>query len=262
MDETVGFFRPGGSWLHRLNPLPKALFVLWGIVAPFVLPAEALPFLIAAGLLVGLSARLGVPYVRAVLLGSLPLLVSIVVVNAFFFPGATDVLLRVGPLAATREGLEFGVPIAGRVIAALTLTIAFLFTTRPDDLLETLVQRGASPKLAFVVLGAIQTMPRMGARAQRILEAQAARGLRTTGSVRARAGALLPLLGPLLVGAIVDVRDRSLALEARAFGTGGPRTAFREVPYRPIDRAVAAAGVVALVGLAATAAVRAAGVLP
>ena len=35
MTEAVGFFRPGAGWLHRLNPYPKLLVLVWGVLAPW-----------------------------------------------------------------------------------------------------------------------------------------------------------------------------------------------------------------------------------
>jgi energy-coupling factor transport system permease protein len=252
MSEALGLYVQGGGWLYRLHPLPKSLMTLWGVLAPFVLPVVALPFLIVGALIAALSSGLGRPYLRGLVLTTLPAVASILLVNAFFFPGARDVLISLGPLAVTREGLDFGVPIAGRIVAAVTVTLAFVTTTRPDDLMEALVQRGAPPKLAFVVLSTIQTVPRMRDKAARILDAQQARGLRTRGSLRARARAVLPLVGPLVIGSLVDVRERSLALEARAFGAGGPRTAYRVVAMRRHDRVLTGLAIVALLALPAS----------
>ena len=249
MTEAVGFFRPGVGWLHRLNPYPKLLLVLWGVLAPFVLPVAAIPALILLNLAVGLSAGLGRPYLRAALLAPMAVILPIVLINGFFYPGSRDVLFSIGPLALTREGLAFGLPIAGRVLSAFGVTVAFVTSTRPDDLMETLVQRGTSPRFAFVVLSAIQAIPRMLGKAARILEAQQARGLAATGSAGTRIRAVVPLLGPMIIGSLIDVRERSLALEARGFSSGRARTAYREVPTRPIDRVASRLALVALLAL-------------
>jgi energy-coupling factor transport system permease protein len=249
MTEAVGFFRPGTGWLHRLNPFPKLLLVLWGVLAPFVLPVWAIPVLIVLNLGVGLSAGLGRPYLRAAVVAPMAVILPILLINGFFYPGSKDVLFAVGPLALTREGLTFALPIAGRVLAAFGVTVAFVTTTEPDDLMETLVQRGTNPRLAFVVLSAIQAIPRMLQKAGRILEAQQARGLAATGSAGTRIRAVVPLLGPLIIGSLIDVRERSLALEARGFSSGHARTAYREVAVRPIDRLVVRLAVLLLLAL-------------
>jgi energy-coupling factor transport system permease protein len=249
VNEALGLFVPGQGPLYRIHPLPKLLFTLWGVIAPFVLPVEALPVMAVAIVVGALLAGLGRVYVRRLLLMTLPSLTSIVLINGFFFPGARDVLLSAGPLGLTREGLEFGLPIAGRVLVAVAVTLAFVTTTRPDDLMAGLVRLGAPTSITFLVLSAIQAVPRMRAKASRILDAQQARGLRTRGGPLDRMRGLIPLVAPLVIGSLVDARDRALALEARGFGSSGQRTVYRLVPWRRSDRLLAAAAIAALAAL-------------
>jgi energy-coupling factor transport system permease protein len=248
---ATGYFRPGASWLHRRNPVTKLMALLWVILAAFLLPPPALVGLVllvacmaaSVGLLGAVARSLRVPAL---------LFASILLVNAFFYPGAKDALASFGPLAVTREGLTFGVVSAGRLLVAFSASILFLFTTLADDLLEGLVERGASHRIAFVILSSVQMVPRLADRAGAILEAQQARGLNVGGSLPSRARALVPLAGPLLLGSLIDVRERTFALEARAFGARPNRTAYRLVADPPLDRALrwliaaATAGVVAV----------------
>ena len=182
MSTATGYFVAGSSWLHRRHPLTKLLGVALVLLAAFLLPAVVLPVMAVGLVVIAWSAGLLRPIVRAMRIPAL-LLTSIVVVNALFFPGATDRLLTVGPLSVTREGLTFGLVSAGRVLVAFLATVTFLFTTLADDLLEALVSRGVGHRIAFVILSAVQTVPRMQARAASILQAQQARGLPVTGSI-------------------------------------------------------------------------------
>ena len=187
------------------------------------------------------------------------LLLSILVVNSLFYPGATDVLASIGPLSITREGLTFGLVSAGRILVAFLAAVAFLFTTLADDLLESLIARGASHRISFVVLSAVQMVPRMQERAGSILEAQQARGLSLEGSIVRRIRALVPLIGPVVLGSLVDVRERTFALEARGFGARPSRTAYRVVADPPVDRWLRLGlvlGCVAVVVVAVTGVVR------
>jgi energy-coupling factor transport system permease protein len=186
----------------------------------------------------------------------------IVLLNGLVFPGARDVLVRLGPLAVTREGLEFGLATTGRLVAGLAAATAFVLSTRPDDLMEGLIERGASPRLAFAVLSAVQSIPRLARSVARVRDGARTRGLRTSGSLRVRAGALRPIAGAVAVGALLDVRDRTLALESRGFSTGAPRTAYRHLDRRSIDRRVTRLAIVMLLALLAAVALRLAGALP
>ena len=185
--------------------------------------------------MIAASAGLAVPLARSLRVPAV-LLLSIVVVNGLLFPGGRDVLASLGPLAITREGLTFGLVSATRLLVVFLAAMTVLYTTLPDDLLEGLVARGVSHRIAFVVLSAVQLVPRLRDRADRILAAQSARGLAVHGSFGTRVRALVPLIGPVILGAVVGVRERTLALEARGFGARPGRTAYRVVPDPPIDR--------------------------
>lgn len=248
MSATTGYFIAGSSWLHRRHPLTKGLGLAFVLLSAFLLPPIALPVLTVGLLALAGAVALLRPLVRAMRIPAL-LLTSILVVNSLFYPGATDRLLELGPLAVTREGLTFGLVSAGRVLVAFLVSVLFLFTTLADDLLESMVARGASHRIAFVILSAVQMVPRMQARAASILDAQQARGLRIEGSLGRRLRALVPLIGPVLLGSLIDVRERTFALEARGFGARPGRTAYRTVPDSRADRALRPALIVASVGV-------------
>jgi energy-coupling factor transport system permease protein len=190
---------------------------------------------------------------RPYLLASSPLLASILLVNTFFFPSATDTILQLGPFAATGAGLTAGLQGALRVIAFALSVAVFSLTTPTDDLLSDLERRGVGRRAIFVIGTAIGTVPRMLERAVEIVEAQRARGMDTEGSFLRRARGVLPLAGPMVLGALGDVEERTMALEARAFTASGRRTVLRVLPdsaAQRIGRWAVGVGSVAIVVLA------------
>jgi energy-coupling factor transport system permease protein len=181
--------------------------------------------LVVVGVLVPASlAGLLRPLLRTALLLSLPIAISVVVVNVLFFPGGQDVLLRLGPVTATREGLVVALEVLLRIAAISGAITLFYLTTPPGDLTIDLERRGVSPRLAFVANASVQTVPAMLERAAAITDAQRARGLDTEGGVRARLRGIVPIVGPVILGSIGDVEQRTMALEARAFSRPGRRT--------------------------------------
>jgi energy-coupling factor transport system permease protein len=170
--------------------------------------------------LAGITGRL----LRTALLLTLPIAVSVLVVNLFFYPAGQQVLFQLGPIRATAEGLGFALETLARIGAISGAITLFYLTTPPGELVLDLERRGASPRLAFVVLSAVQTVPAMVERAAAITAAQRARGLDTEGSIRRRLRGVLPLAGPVLLGSITEVEERTMALEARGFTRPGRRT--------------------------------------
>ncbi|HEX2844217.1 MAG TPA: energy-coupling factor transporter transmembrane component T, partial [Candidatus Limnocylindria bacterium] len=218
--------RPGPSPVHRLNPLTKATLatvtaiaavVLGGLIGPIVLVAVAV---VLPAALAGVLRRLA----RLSLLLALPIALSAFIVNLFFFPGAEQVLLRIGPITATAEGLEFALQILVRILAISGAVTLFYLTTRPADLVVDLERRGISPRAAFVANASVHTVPAMVERAGQITAAQRARGLDTEGSLWRRIRGIVPIVGPVILGSIAEVEERTMALEARGFTRPGRRT--------------------------------------
>ncbi|MBV9788406.1 MAG: energy-coupling factor transporter transmembrane protein EcfT, partial [Chloroflexi bacterium] len=127
-----------------------------------------------------------------------------------------------------------------------------MLTTHPGILMSGLVQKGMPPTLAYVIVTTLQIVPQMRERANLIVDAQRSRGLETQGSLLRRARALFPLIGPLVLGALLDVEERTLALESRAFSAPTPKTSLFELPdpaYERVLRWLILVGIVALIGL-------------
>lgn len=202
---------------------------LGGVIGPslLVLVAVIVP---AAG------ARVLGSLLRTALLLSLPIAVSVLLVNVFFFPGGATVLLRIGPVVATAEGVAFAIEILARIGAISGAITLFYLTTRPAELVVDLERRGISPRVAFVAHASVQTVPAMVERAAQITAAQRARGLDTEGSIVRRVRGIVPIVGPVILGSIAEVEERTMALEARGFTRPGRRTLLWAPPDTGAER--------------------------
>ena len=229
---------PGPSPFHRLNPLTKltlatsaaiAAIVLGGVMGPLILLALTVIIPAAAA---GVLRRL---LVTSLLL-SMPIAISVLVVNLFFFPGGREVLLRLGPITATAEGLAFATEVLARLATISGAITLFYLTTPPGDLVVDLERRGVSPRVAFVANASVQTVPAMVERAGQITAAQRARGLDTEGNVWRRIRGIVPIVGPVILGSIAEVEERTMALEARGFTRPGRRTLLWTPPDSTAER--------------------------
>jgi energy-coupling factor transport system permease protein len=244
------------AW-HRLNPLTKATIAVGESIAAFLLGGYLGPLLVLALLIVPSAAvaRVTGRLLRVAIVVALPISISVVLVSVFTRAGST-VLFAIGPLTATLEGADF----AGQVLVRLLVLAAALglfgLTTEPRALVFDLERRGVSPRVGFAAAATLETIPAMAERATAIQAAQRARGLDTEGGLRARLRGVLPLVVPVVLSSLTEVEERSLALEARAFGRPGRRHLLWTLPdaawERPVRWAIVlgvlAVGVARLVG--------------
>jgi energy-coupling factor transport system permease protein len=151
-----------------------------------------------------------------------PLAVAVSLVSILTLPGTT-VLFVVGPFDATLEGVDLAARVMLRLFVMAAALTLFGRTTPARSLVADLERRGISPRLAFAVANVLDAVPAMLERARNVVDAQRARGLDTDASVMRRVASVVPLIGPVVIGALHQVETRSLALEARAFGRPGRR---------------------------------------
>lgn len=253
MSTPFSLYIPRDSGMHRLHPLTKlalAFFCLiLGLALPGVWPTYA-AFLLIIIPLIGWAQVLP-PFLRAVTKTVLPFAVSLFLVQGFFWPGGTPVL-TIGPFSLKEEGLFFALRGTGRILMVVSSFLLLTFTTRADELMLTLSRRGVPESIAYIMLATLQIVPRFQTKADTILDAQRSRGLETEGNLFRRAKALLPLIQPLVLGSIVDIEERAIALEVRAFGREGPKTSLlvlHDTTVQMIARWLLVAGALAVIGI-------------
>ena len=236
---------------RSLNPTTKVVLAVAETIVALVLGGLVAPSIVLALVLGSAALARSLRAAGVVAAVASPVVGSILLINTFLLPGATDAILRLGPLAPTYSGLRFGMEVALRLMAmSLALALVYL-TTEMDDLLADFERRGLGRRAVFVVGAALQTVPRMVERAAEIVDAQRARGLDTEGRFWRRARGVVPLAAPLIFGALTDVEERTMALEARGFSAPGRRTPLRVPRDRALERGLRWSVTVALIGVLA-----------
>jgi energy-coupling factor transport system permease protein len=182
-------------------------------------------------------------------LAASPLVASILIVNLFLLPGAGDPILRAEPVAPTWSGLWFGLLTSARLLAFSSALAQAYVTTPLDDLLAEMSRRGLGRRGVFVVGAAVGTVPRTVERVGEIMDAQRARGMDTEGRIWRRARGLVPLAAPVVFGALTEVEERTMALEARAFTAPGRQTLLRVPRDGAADRVLRWAALLSLAGV-------------
>lgn len=220
---------PAPGWLHRRNPTVKLVLVFvvsFANLFLFDLRVLGLLYVAAVG---GILASRAVT-LRTLLLGHVPFLL--------FGVG----LVGVNWMSRPEDGLVIGLALALRGLVIGVLSIAFIATTPPRDLMVSLVQHARlSPRFAYPLLAGHRMLQTMPARWATIRAAQSVR-LPRNRKGRARFGPkeFAQAAFALLVGSIRASEQIALALESRGL-RAGPRTINRPVPLTGSDWALAVA---------------------
>jgi energy-coupling factor transport system permease protein len=232
MHERLSFYVKRDSFLHSLNPLTKLTLAFGLTIIGFISPWYWTPHFIVLLAVIPLSilGKVQREYFIAVWRLILPATGFLFFMQAFFQPIGKTVIFRIWFLNITSESLLFAFENASRIFAMVSSFTLFLLTTHPSEMMSDLTRRGLPSQFAYVIISTIQIIPQMQAKAQTIIAAQRSRGLDTQGSFLKRIGALVPLVGPLVFGSLVEVEERAIAIEARGFTSTRTKTSLREIP--------------------------------
>ena len=223
--------RPLVHGLAGLNPLTVLAITVTAVAAATSLTNLALLLVVYAVCLFPLALWSGVGREFLKISAKLiwPFALSLFLIQGFFAPGQR-VLFEVGPFSFKSEGVVLAAYFCSRLLLGMGAATLLMLTTRPDSLTLALTQRGLPQQVAYILVTALQIIPSFQSKARSILDAQQSRGFETRGSLRRRVAALVPLVTPLVLGSLMDLEERAMALEARGFGRQGPRTSYRTLP--------------------------------
>lgn len=245
--KTFSLYVEKDSLIHRIDPINKILYILTAISVPWILPSMAVSFLWMLISLALLAAARVIRHSFPVFAFVFLVLITVVLIQGWFYPGNRTPLFGAEPFVFYAEGLMNALGIVVRVINIVAAFLLLVLTTKPADLVEELVRRGLSPRLGYVLDSIFQILPQMIKTTRTIMDAQRSRGLETEGNLWVRVKAFLPLIGPVVMSSLIHAKERALALEVRGFHFEGERTWLREKREYPYSRALRAGLLLVLV---------------
>ena len=209
---------PAETVLHRLHPVTKLGLLVAFVVAAFLVdrPLCQLPL---AGAIATLVVRAhGLPNVRRLWFMFVLVFGFTLVVWTFFFQGV---------LAPTAAGFLYGLSTAIRLDTFLAAGILFLTTTRVEEVAYGLGRLGLPYTVGFTLTLAFRLVPAFFDAAVSVVQAQRCRGLEFgRGGLAARLRRYVPVIVPVLIGALRRADRMAMALELRGFNSGRPRTTY------------------------------------
>jgi len=214
------------SWLHRLDPRTKLAFVGVSFTLLFLNNHLVLlaGYLVAVHLLLW-AARIPSDRIRWLWRQMLPLTLLILLMWPLFYPTGQPVLWAFWRMRVTLPSLLQGLAAALRVDGLAFAVFVLLVSTDQARLVQGMVRLGMPFEWGLTLAIALRYLPLLYGVYGTITDAQRARGWTPErGSLPTRLRAYAPTLVALVIAALRLSDTLTLALAARGFRPGQPRS--------------------------------------
>ncbi len=241
---TIGNYYPTKSFMHSIDPRVKLFGVFYFLILLFNF--NSLSSYIFASLAIFLMVKSSkVPF--KIILKSLRSIIMIIIfttiINLFMTSGE-NVLLKVGFITITLEGVIFSLRTIVRLIMILISSSLLTLTTTPIALTDA-IERMLKPlgrvgvpyhDIAMIMTIALRFIPTLADELDKIMKAQISRGSNfETGNLVQKAKSLLPVLVPLFISSFRRADELAMAMESRCYRGDVNRTKMKVLSYSKSD---------------------------
>ena len=245
-DITIGHYYRADSLLHRLDPRVKLFGTLVYVITLFLhkSPVNYVMSLIFLITVIAIS-KVPVSYIIKGLRAIAVILIFSVLINMLFIEEG-KVVIDIGWIQITDEGLETAFYLGTRLIMLVLGTSLLTFTTTPNQLTDGLEKSlGFLNKIkvpvhvmAMIMSIALRFIPVLTEELDKIMKAQTARGIDfESGGLLKRVRSMVPIVVPLFIAAVRRANDLAMAMESRCYHGGEGRTKLRPLVYGKRDLA-------------------------
>ncbi|NPV70344.1 MAG: energy-coupling factor transporter transmembrane protein EcfT [Firmicutes bacterium] len=249
--QTAFDYVPRDTFVHRLNPATKMVFVILtlGVVmipyAPRWQDMKALLLWLSLTGILWAVAHISPKQFYGVLKILTGTFVFVILIQAFMYRG-THILIRFGKLqipggadlgVITQEGLFFGILLCVRILVAVGALPLFVVTTSSSKIMAVLQSLKIPPKLTFMFVSSLTFTSLIFEIWESIIEAQKLRAFDIDSMTiwQKAKRAYVPVLVPMILLLFRKGNDLQIALESRAFGSPAQPTQMEEVPMKVND---------------------------
>ena len=240
----IGRYVPSDSIIHKMDPRSKLMLVFFFVCIVFL--ANNVVTYGILGVYTLILIMLSKIQLRFLINGLKPILFIIVFTFLLhiFFTKEGDILFDLGWLKVYEGGLKQGIFISLRFTYLILITTLLTLSTTPISLtdgLEKLLNPFKKVKLpvhelALMMSIALRFIPTLMEETSKIMKAQTARGVDfSSGPIKDRVGAIVPLLVPLFVSSFNRAEELAIAMEARGYRGGEGRTKYRLLHWGMAD---------------------------
>ncbi|WP_226671064.1 energy-coupling factor transporter transmembrane component T family protein [Metabacillus litoralis] len=240
----IGKYVPGNSLVHRMDARAKLLLIFAFVFIVFF--ANNLYTYVLLGIFTFSIVTLTKLPLRFLIRGLKPVLwiILFTFVLHLFVTKEGELLFELGFISIYEEGLTQGIFISLRFLYLILMTTLLTLTTTPIEITDGM-ERLLSPfkkiglpvhELALMMSISLRFIPTLMEETDKILKAQMARGVDfTSGPIKDRFKAIVPLLVPLFISAFKRAEELATAMEARGYKGGEGRTKLRQLKWASLD---------------------------
>ncbi len=243
-DITIGQYYPTDSVIHKLDPRVKIVCTLLYLISLFLFKS-VLGYVICTIFLIAVIRTSKVPF-KFITKGLKPIILLLLITTIFnlFFTTTGKILVSVGFIKITEDGLRASVYMVLRLIYLIIGSSLMTLTTTPNELtdgIESLLRPLNKVKvpvheIAMMMSIALRFIPILLEETDKIMKAQIARGADLeSGNIIQKAKSMIPILVPLFVSAFRRANDLAMAMEARCYRGGDGRTKMKPLIYKKRD---------------------------
>lgn len=225
--------------ISKIFPTTKLFMVIVTVIISLVLPWQfAYLFVLPLSLILALVDNKFKQYVKKLWIVLLLVLLIMFLFQLFLDKSTENVYLNLGFMRVTLNGILNGLEQTKFILTLITLFLLFFETTDIEDLMIALQQKRVSHVTSYVIMATMTMIPEMIKKSSKIIKAQEARGIETTGSIKNREKAFFPSLGPLIISSLSEIDEKTITLEARGFASENEKTCLKEIKKTTTDRII------------------------
>lgn len=254
---ALGRYMPLNSVVDRMDPRAKIMIMLFLMIAVFI-PAGIWGYVLVGAFIVLalILSKLSIKYALRSMKPMMFMMVFLLVINVLVIKTGTP-LFHIGSFGIYSGAITQTLYIVFRLMFMIIITTILTATTKPLDLtlgIEKLLhpfEKIGLPAhiIAMMISIALRFIPTLIEETQRIMNAQASRGVDLqNGSLKEKVMAVLSLIVPLFVSAFDRADQLANAMEARGYNPQKKRTRYKVLKMTGIDYAGMLVSFLVLVG--------------
>lgn len=228
------------SYLHRRNPMMKLLLIVVMTVIVCLSYFPVLPFLtfLLSFLSIWFAGRIPLDNLlrrlMIFIIVSLLFMISMLILRGL--NNEPEIVFTLGILHWTQKDIIHSVSLGFRILALVTMSMGFVLTTRPRDLVLSLIQQCKISVIhGYATMATYRFLPELQEQVDSIHLAQEIRGIPWNKGIISRFTSPFRVMLPLLCVAARRGERIACAMESRGLGRSEKRTYYKTVSVTKED---------------------------